>query len=150
MRWLRRLLQTPPFSDRARPCVCFALQLRTIVLINCAGTFDVTTIFNQDADDDLCCYILDSHRPIHLSNIYENQGKVSFVVACRFACVLVVCAACLRVLPRCARALACEEIFRPAPTATPLPAHDRLRVCGVCVCSCAGLRSGRHNRHDPE
>lgn len=49
-------------------------ELRSIVLINCAGIIEVSTIF--DLSMEVSCYIIDSHRPIHLGNIFENQGKV--------------------------------------------------------------------------
>jgi cell division control protein 45 len=59
-------------------------ELRTIVLINCAGGFDITKVFpslqvkdDEDEDDeDLQCFVIDSHRPIHLGNIYAPNVYV--------------------------------------------------------------------------
>ena len=57
-------------------------ELRTIVLINCTGGFDITKVFpslqakgddeeeEEEEEDQLQCFVIDSHRPIHLGNVY--------------------------------------------------------------------------------
>ncbi|XP_060533412.1 cell division control protein 45 homolog [Cylas formicarius] len=48
-------------------------DVKFFVLINCGGTIDI--IEELEANDDVVFFILDSHRPIDLCNIYSN-GQV--------------------------------------------------------------------------
>lgn len=50
----------------------FLLQIKYIVMINCGGTLDLVELL--EPDDSVVFFILDSHRPYDLCNIYsENQ-----------------------------------------------------------------------------
>nr|CCA16133.1 cell division control protein 45 putative [Albugo laibachii Nc14]CCA25094.1 cell division control protein 45 putative [Albugo laibachii Nc14] len=49
-------------------------DLRSIILINCGAIVDVSSLFQLPMV--VKCYILDSHRPIHLSNIYNATKQI--------------------------------------------------------------------------
>ncbi|GLE06921.1 hypothetical protein PINS_up016663 [Pythium insidiosum] len=54
-----------------------ASDLRSIVMINCGAIVNITQLLMLPRD--IKCYIFDSHRPIHLANIYDaNQQIVVF------------------------------------------------------------------------
>ncbi|XP_066257697.1 cell division control protein 45 homolog [Euwallacea similis] len=46
-------------------------DVKYFVLINCGGTIDIAEELN--AEDDIVFFILDSHRPIDLCNIYSSE-----------------------------------------------------------------------------
>ncbi|KAJ8984145.1 hypothetical protein NQ317_017796 [Molorchus minor] len=48
-------------------------DVKYFVLINCGGTIDI--VEELEAEDDITFFILDSHRPIDLCNVYSN-GQV--------------------------------------------------------------------------
>lgn len=48
-------------------------DVKYFVLINCGGTIDV--VEELEAEEDVVFFILDSHRPLDLCNIYSN-GQV--------------------------------------------------------------------------
>lgn len=48
-------------------------DVKFFILINCGGTIDI--VEELEAEDDVTFFILDSHRPIDLCNIYSN-GQV--------------------------------------------------------------------------
>ncbi|XP_023015206.1 cell division cycle protein 45 [Leptinotarsa decemlineata] len=48
-------------------------DVKYFILINCGGTIDI--VEELEAEDDVTFFILDSHRPIDLCNIYSN-GQV--------------------------------------------------------------------------
>lgn len=45
-------------------------DVKYFVLINCGGTVDIVELL--DPDDDIIFFVLDSHRPTDLCNIYSN------------------------------------------------------------------------------
>lgn len=47
-------------------------DIRSVVLINCGAIVNVTNLLPWDRLN-LTCYVIDSHRPIHLANIYERE-----------------------------------------------------------------------------
>ncbi|KAF4686414.1 DNA replication initiation factor cdc45, partial [Perkinsus olseni] len=58
-------------------------DVRSIVMIGCGCLEDLDGILEESGlpgsgcnADDLVIYVFDSHRPIHLSNIYEKQNRV--------------------------------------------------------------------------
>eukprot|EP01135_Chromosphaera_perkinsii_P000163 Nk52_evm59s32 gene=Nk52_evmTU59s32 len=52
-------------------------KCRTVVMLNCGGNVDIVTYFNQP-DPEVTFYVFDSHRPIHLSNIYADDQVLVF------------------------------------------------------------------------
>jgi len=46
-------------------------EIRSIILINCGGIGDLTTIF--DLNETMTVYVIDSHRPFHLSNLFGEK-----------------------------------------------------------------------------
>ena len=55
--------------------LCVA-QLRSIVMLNCGAIVDVRTILSLGKRQS--CYIVDSHRPLHLKNVYcDKQVQTS-------------------------------------------------------------------------
>lgn len=45
-------------------------DVKYFVLINCGGSIDI--VDELEPDDDVVFFVLDSHRPTDLSNIYSN------------------------------------------------------------------------------
>jgi hypothetical protein len=60
---LRNRLNSPP-----------ALQISSIIMINCGGTIDIVEFLQPPPDATI--YILDSHRPYHLNNVREHIQQV--------------------------------------------------------------------------
>ena len=50
-------------------------QVKNVVLVNCGGTEDIMKLL--DNPKDVVIYILDSHRPTHILNIYDDSQQVS-------------------------------------------------------------------------
>lgn len=48
-------------------------DVKYFILINCGGTVDIVELL--EAEDDITFFILDSHRPTDVCNIYNN-GQV--------------------------------------------------------------------------
>jgi len=46
-------------------------MVTSIVFINCGGAVDLTEFLSLSAH--MTVYVMDSHRPIHLSNLYADQ-----------------------------------------------------------------------------
>ncbi|RKP21266.1 CDC45-like protein, partial [Rozella allomycis CSF55] len=46
---------------------------RTIIMINCAGLLDVSEIMGLDEDELTTIYIIDSHRPLNLYNVFGSE-----------------------------------------------------------------------------
>eukprot|EP01038_Epipyxis_sp_PR26KG_P005061 gene5061-7065_t len=53
-------------------------DIKTIILVNCGAIYNIPKLFDLDRGGDVRCFILDNHRPIHLSNIYSNFNVVVF------------------------------------------------------------------------
>ena len=59
-------------------------DLRSIVMLNCGAIVDVQGMLGlrrddgeeDEEDERVTCYILDSHRPIHLKNVYADESDV--------------------------------------------------------------------------
>ncbi|KAG7390279.1 DNA replication initiation factor cdc45 [Phytophthora pseudosyringae] len=49
-------------------------ELRSVVLLNCGAIVDVAKLLALPTH--VKCYVLDSHRPIHLANIYDEHQQV--------------------------------------------------------------------------
>lgn len=49
-------------------------------MINCGGALDLTTLFGlaDDPELDLMLFLLDSHRPLNLANIYDDDHVLVF------------------------------------------------------------------------
>lgn len=49
-------------------------------MINCGGALDLTSLFGlaEDPDLDMMLFLLDSHRPINLANIYDDDHVLVF------------------------------------------------------------------------
>ncbi len=47
-------------------------DIRSIVLINCGAIVNLMNLLPWDRPE-LTCYVVDSHRPIHLANVYERE-----------------------------------------------------------------------------
>ena len=47
------------------------VQIRSIVLLNCGGIIDLREMLQLK--QDVKCYVVDSHRPIHLSNVHGDE-----------------------------------------------------------------------------
>jgi cell division control protein 45 len=52
-------------------------QVKVVVLINCGGSLNILEHF--EPDDDIEFFIIDSHRPLELDNIY-NEDRVFVVI----------------------------------------------------------------------
>eukprot|EP01134_Creolimax_fragrantissima_P007045 CFRG7045T1 len=51
--------------------------LRSVIMLNCGSNIDVMEIF--DDADHINFYIIDSHRPVHLSNVFDNENVLLFL-----------------------------------------------------------------------
>lgn len=49
------------------------MQMKFVIMINCCGTLDIVEILQPP--EDIVFFILDSHRPYDLCNIY-SEGQV--------------------------------------------------------------------------
>ncbi|KAL0592480.1 hypothetical protein ABG067_000044 [Albugo candida] len=49
-------------------------DLRSVIFVNCGAIVNVSSLFQLPKI--VKCYILDSHRPIHLSNIYDTSKQI--------------------------------------------------------------------------
>lgn len=47
-------------------------DIHSIILINCGAIVNLANLLPWDRPD-LTCYVVDSHRPIHLANIHERE-----------------------------------------------------------------------------
>lgn len=45
-------------------------DVKCFILINCGGTIDI--VEELEAEEDIIFFVLDSHRPLDLCNIYSN------------------------------------------------------------------------------
>ncbi|KXJ28983.1 cell division control protein 45 homolog [Exaiptasia diaphana] len=64
-------------EDLARAYLEHADQIKHIFLINCGGNINLLEML--EPDEDIRFYIADSHRPLHLDNIY-NQDQVKILM----------------------------------------------------------------------
>ena len=56
-------------------------QIQSIILINAGGTTDILQEFNAVEGQALALmtfYIIDSHRPLNLSNVYDEDRVIIF------------------------------------------------------------------------
>lgn len=60
-------------------------DLKSIIMLNCGSRMNLTKVFNLIDKPDLHCFIVDSHRPVHLANIHSpsqvcviNDGSIVF------------------------------------------------------------------------
>lgn len=58
--------------------ITISADIKTVFLINCGASLNVAKIFELEQGGDIRCYILDSHRPFHLANIYSRHNIVVF------------------------------------------------------------------------
>ncbi|UIZ25526.1 hypothetical protein KXD40_006437 [Peronospora effusa] len=49
-------------------------ELRSVIMLNCGAIVDVMKLLALPAH--VKCYVLDSHRPIHLANIYDEHQQI--------------------------------------------------------------------------
>ncbi|CAG7837238.1 unnamed protein product [Allacma fusca] len=56
----------------------FREQVKNIILVNCGGTIDVLALL--DNPENVIIYIIDSHRPTHILNIYDDSQQVRIVI----------------------------------------------------------------------
>ncbi|CAI5710819.1 unnamed protein product [Peronospora destructor] len=49
-------------------------ELRSVILLNCGAIVDVAKLLALPTH--VKCYVLDSHRPIHLANIYDEHRQI--------------------------------------------------------------------------
>jgi cell division control protein 45 len=55
-------------------------DVRSVILLNCGGSIDIAKgLQEHKVPDHITCYIVDSHRPYNLSNVYESQSRVVVV-----------------------------------------------------------------------
>lgn len=47
-------------------------DIRTVILVNCGAIVNLGNLLPWDRPD-LACYVIDSHRPIHLANVYDKE-----------------------------------------------------------------------------
>jgi len=47
-------------------------DIRSVVLINCGAIVNLTNLLPWHRPE-LTCYVIDSHRPVHLANVYERE-----------------------------------------------------------------------------
>ncbi len=47
-------------------------DIRTVILVNCGAIVNLGNLLPWDRPD-LACYVMDSHRPIHLANVYDKE-----------------------------------------------------------------------------
>lgn len=64
-------------------CFWSVVQIKSIVLINAGGTADVIEIFQAEEEPGnplgaLKFYVIDSHRPVHLANCYDQSRVFVF------------------------------------------------------------------------
>lgn len=52
-------------------------QVKCVVLVNCGGTLDILEVLQPEPD--VVFYIIDSHRPSDVCNIYNNE-QASFII----------------------------------------------------------------------
>lgn len=54
-----------------------SFQLSCLLFVNCGGGEDICELLGFDVENDsFRIFIVDSHRPYHLSNVKENNSKV--------------------------------------------------------------------------
>lgn len=46
-------------------------QVKHVILINCGGTFDIIELL--EPDEEITFYVIDSHRPTDICNIYSSS-----------------------------------------------------------------------------
>ena len=47
-------------------------DIRTVILVNCGAIVNLANLLPWDRPE-LTCYVVDSHRPIHLANVYDKE-----------------------------------------------------------------------------
>jgi cell division control protein 45 len=50
--------------------------LKSVILINCGGTIDLTKHFGVDLLEGVYLYVIDSHRPLHHGNLHGSSDRV--------------------------------------------------------------------------
>lgn len=53
-------------------------QIRRVILINCGGTIDLMELFENPTD--VIIFVIDSHRPTHILNIYNESKQVNKII----------------------------------------------------------------------
>lgn len=56
--------------------------MKHVVLINCGGTLDIIELL--EPDEDIIFFIVDSHRPTDICNIYSSSQVIDFLLVCFF------------------------------------------------------------------
>ncbi|OQS02862.1 cell division control protein 45 [Thraustotheca clavata] len=80
---LTAILQADMISYSLQPVVgnqqladtTFAADIRSVFLINCGAMIDIYSTM-QLQGTNIKVYVIDSHRPIHLANVYDRHGTV--------------------------------------------------------------------------
>ena len=60
-----------PRLDSPPDIVFVWAQIRSIVTLGCGGIVDLKEFL--DLSDEVKCYVIDAHRPLHLSNIHGDE-----------------------------------------------------------------------------
>lgn len=47
-------------------------DIRSVFLVNCGAIVNLGNLLPWDGPQ-LTCYVIDSHRPVHLANVYERE-----------------------------------------------------------------------------
>ena len=47
-------------------------------MLNCGAIVDVCEALQLGVDESIRCFVLDSHRPVHLSNMHASDNVVVF------------------------------------------------------------------------
>jgi len=48
-------------------------DIRSIILLNCGANVNLGSFLPWDLNADLSLYVIDCHRPIHLTNVYDRE-----------------------------------------------------------------------------
>ncbi|RHY51166.1 hypothetical protein DYB34_002769, partial [Aphanomyces astaci] len=63
----------PVAGYKQMAAMTFSSEIRSIFLINCGAMIDVYSTLKLT---DQKVYVIDSHRPLHLANVYDRHGTV--------------------------------------------------------------------------
>ncbi|EQC35468.1 hypothetical protein SDRG_07176 [Saprolegnia diclina VS20] len=65
----------PVAGNAQLAAMAFAADIRSVFLINCGAMIDVYSTM-QLGGRNIKVYVIDSHRPLHLANVYDRHGTV--------------------------------------------------------------------------
>ena len=65
--------------DKISPPSEEARYLRSMVFINCGGTFDLTQNSIYAERTEVKMYVIDSHRPFHHKNVNDQSNRILIV-----------------------------------------------------------------------